>query len=214
MTSGGPELVRSLEQLKSGLAESPVIASLVGGANYAEYLASTAKVCVVANVAIGDLSAVVRALAREGKFVFVNVDSCPGLGQDKGGLEYVQSMNVPGIISTRTALVQRAKALGMVTIQKVFVTDRSNLPRSLKSVESSRPHMVELMPWPVVPFIEQADLRKLSPFVAAGFVTSPTDVAMAINRGAVAVGTSDRGLWAMGRSDFAAYDTVHAHTQG
>lgn len=191
-----------LEFLRDGLEHSPVIGSLTTNTKFDDYLASESRVCVVANVAIRELPRVVAALESAAKFVFVNIDSCPGLGQDKGGIDYVQSLEVPGIVSTHLSLVQRANALGMVTIQKVFVTDRSNLPRSLRSVEISKPRMIELMPWPVIHFIQPAQLERLHPFIAAGFVRNPTDVVAALSLGAQAVGTSEHRLWAMTGSDF------------
>lgn len=194
--------VQHLKDLWKGLEHSPVIGSLVANAHLDEYVESASRVAIVANVAIRDLPDVIETLSANGKFVLVNIDSCPGLGQDKGGLDYVQALGTPGIISTRVSLVQRANALGMVTIQKVFITDRSNLPRSMKSVELSKPTLVELMPWPVIPFIERTELNSLKPFVAAGFVKRPEDVIRALAMGASAVATSDPKLWAMTYTDF------------
>ena len=187
-----PELPRSLDEK---LYRHPVIASLYGTDALAEFLAGPCPVGIVANVALPDMENVVTRAVAAGKFVFVNIDNCDGLAQDRGGVEYLRKIGTPGLITTRTALIQRANALGMVTMQKVFVTDRSTLPRSVNAVQQSKPHLMQLMPWPVISSIGAGELAKLSPYVAAGFVTSTDDVVAAIKGGAKAVSTSDVALW-------------------
>ncbi|MET0853762.1 MAG: glycerol-3-phosphate responsive antiterminator [Microterricola sp.] len=187
-----PELPRSLDEK---LYRHPVMASLYGTDALAEFLAGPCPVGIVANVALPDMETVVTRAAAAGKFVFVNIDNCDGLAQDRGGVEYLRKIGTPGLITTRTALIQRANALGMVTMQKVFVTDRSTLPRSVNAVQQSKPHLMQLMPWPVISSIASGELAKLSPYVAAGFVTSTDDVVAAIKGGAKAVSTSDVALW-------------------
>ncbi|TKV02464.1 glycerol-3-phosphate responsive antiterminator, partial [Citrobacter sp. TBCS-14] len=49
------------------------------------------------------------------------------------------------------------KKCGLVTMQKIFVTDRSTWLRSLKAVEQSEPDYVQLMPAQMLPLLSQAD---------------------------------------------------------
>jgi glycerol uptake operon antiterminator len=181
--------------LEASLYRHPVIASLYGTESLSRFLAGACPVGIIAKVALPDMENLVSAVSAAGKFVFVNIDNCDGLAQDRGGVEYLRKIGTPGLITTRATLVQRANALGMVTMQKVFVTDRSNLPRSTNAVQQSKPHLVQLMPWAVIPALAAADLAELSPFVAAGFVKSQGDVVAALKAGAKAVSTSDFELW-------------------
>lgn len=190
---------RNLTLLQGALAVSPVLGSIVGPERVEAFLAARSRVAVLAAVDLKDLEQVTGRLADGGKFVFVNIDSCRGLAQDKGGIEYLRALGVPGIVSTRTSLAEKAKPLGQIAMQKVFVTDRSNLPRSVVSTAMSKPDLLELMPWPVLPRIEAGVRKELSPFVAAGFVQRPEDVAAALTLGASAVATSDPELWALSR---------------
>lgn len=187
-----PALPRFLEEQ---LFRHPVMASLYGVDALAQFLAGPCPVGIVANVALPDMENVVSRAAAAGKFIFVNIDNCDGLAQDRGGVEYLRKIGTPGLITTRTALIQRANALGMVTMQKVFVTDRSTLPRSVNAVQQSKPHLTQLMPWPVISSIPANELTQLSPYVAAGFITTTEDVVAAIKGGAKAVSSSDVALW-------------------
>ncbi|MFI7045008.1 glycerol-3-phosphate responsive antiterminator [Streptosporangium sandarakinum] len=135
-----------------------------------------------------------------GKIVFVNMDSTPGLGHDPGALTYLKGIGAIGICSTRAAIIERANGLGLLAMQKVFVTDRSNLRRSLQSVARSQPDLVQLMPAIVLRYMERQARDLGVPYLAAGFVQGTQDVAEALHHGAAGVCTSDEGLWELRRS--------------
>lgn len=177
------------------LTRNPVIASVFGVEAIPGFIASGCQVCILANVALHELAGLLEALSDAGKYTFVNLDACSGLGHDRGGVEYLKQIGAEGIISTKTALIQRANTLGMVTMQKVFVTDRSNLPRNTMAIEQSKPHLVQVMPWPVISHLAEGERRSLAPFIAAGFIRTGADVARALREGAKGVSTSDTDLW-------------------
>lgn len=178
------------------LVRHPVIASLYGLDMLGSFLAGPGEVAIGANVALAEVDQLVGACSDSDRFLFVNADNCGGLAQDRRGIEHLRHLGVNGVLSTRGSLVQQANSLGMVTMQKVFVTDRSTLPRSVNSIQQSKPHFTQLMPWPVLSRLSREALDRLGPFVAAGFVQSRDDVAEALACGASAVSTSDSSLWA------------------
>ncbi|KML48088.1 transcriptional regulator [Burkholderia cepacia] len=183
------------KSLGARLARHPVIATLYGAEQADSFIDSAAEVGIVANVDLRRLQAVVAALARAGKFVIVNIDSCDGLSQDKGGVEYLADIGVASLVSTRVATIQRANRTGLITMQKVFVTDRSTWPRSVKAIEQSDPNLVQLMPAPMLAHLSEADRQALPPIVASGFVGNADDVRGARRHGAIAVSTSDSTWW-------------------
>lgn len=181
--------------LGARLTRHPVIGTLYGVDQIDAIFESVAEVCIVANVELRKLQPVIATLANAGKYVIVNIDSCEGLSQDKGGVEYLADIGVTSLVSTRVATIQRANRAGMVTMQKVFVTDRSTWPRSVKALEQSDPNLVQLMPAPMLSHLPEADRRALPPIVTSGFVCNRDDIRSALAHGAVAVSTSDRKLW-------------------
>jgi glycerol uptake operon antiterminator len=177
------------------LTRNPVIASVFGAGCVARFLDSGCQLCILAHVSLHELEGLLQQLDRAGKFTFVNMDACSGLGQDRGAVEYLKKIGTQGVVSTKTAMIQRANSLNMVTMQKVFVTDRSNLPRSAAALEQSKPHLVQVMPWPVIAHLTEGEKRSLSPFIAAGFIRTESDVATALRAGAKGVSTSANELW-------------------
>lgn len=177
------------------LTRHPVIATLYGPDEIDCFVQSTAEVAIVANVDLRKLHRVVAALTKADKYVIVNIDSCDGLSQDKGGVEYLADIGVTSLVSTRVATIQRGNRAGLVTMQKVFVTDRSTWPRSVKALEQSDPNLVQLMPAPMLARLSAQDRKALPPIVASGFVCNEADVLAILGGGAVAVSTSDTELW-------------------
>ncbi|MEU6741191.1 glycerol-3-phosphate responsive antiterminator [Streptosporangium sandarakinum] len=187
-------------RLLAALAEHPVMASLVGAEMADRFTTTSTPLGILASVPLGDLAATVQRTVAAGKIVFVNMDSTPGLGHDPGALTYLKAIGAIGICSTRAAIIERANGLGLLAMQKVFVTDRSNLRRSLQSVARSQPDLVQLMPAIVLRYMERQARDLGVPYLAAGFVQGAQDVAEALHHGAAGVCTSDEDLWELRRS--------------
>jgi glycerol uptake operon antiterminator len=181
--------------LGARLKRRPVIATLYGVEQFDSFVQSAAEVAIVANVDLRLLHKVVSALTKSGKYVIVNIDSCDGLSQDKGGVEYLADIGVASLVSTRVATIQRGNRAGLMTVQKVFVTDRSTWPRSVKALEQSDPNIVQLMPAAMLARLSTQDRKALPPIIASGFVCDEGDARDALKRGAIAVSTSDCALW-------------------
>ncbi|MBE1534715.1 glycerol-3-phosphate responsive antiterminator [Actinomadura algeriensis] len=187
-------------RLLTALAEYPVMASLVGVDMAERFTATPAPLGVLASVPLADIQATVAKTVDAGKIVFVNMDSTPGLGHDPGALTYLKGIGAVAVCSTRAGIVERASALGLLAMQKVFVTDRSNLHRSVQSIARSQPDLVQLMPAVVLPYVERRARDLGVPYLAAGFVQGASDVADALRHGAAGVCTSDEDLWDLRRT--------------
>ncbi|MDP9912452.1 glycerol uptake operon antiterminator [Variovorax boronicumulans] len=183
--------------LGARLARHPIIATLYGAEQIDAFIDSTTEIAIVANVELRKLHAVVATITRADKIAIVNIDSCEGISPDKGGVEYLAEIGATSLVSTRVATIQRANRAGLLTMQKVFVTDRSTWPRSVKALEQSDPNLVQLMPAPMLSHISAKERNALPPIVASGFVVTPNDVRSALAAGAVAVSTSDAAMWSL-----------------
>lgn len=179
----------------SRLHRLPVVASLYGTADVSAFLESRAEFAIVANIEITQLRPLVALLLEHGKVPLINVDATPGLAHDRGALAFVSWVGAVGIISTRGTIASAARSANLLAVQKVFVTDRSNLPRIQGGIAQHRPDLVQLMPAPILPHLEPRDVQAFKPFIAAGFVTSEEEVDQALRHGAVGICSSDVTLW-------------------
>ncbi|RQO42091.1 transcriptional regulator [Variovorax sp. KBW07] len=188
--------------LGARLARHPIIATLYGAEQIDAFIDSATEIAIVANVELRKLHAVVATITRADKIAIVNIDSCEGISPDKGGVEYLAEIGATSLVSTRVATIQRANRAGLLTMQKVFVTDRSTWPRSVKALEQSDPNLVQLMPAPMLSHISVKERNALPPIVASGFVITENDVRSALAAGAVAVSTSDTAMWSLDTKSF------------
>ncbi len=182
----------SLEQT---LRDNPVIGTLFGEDDLDHFEAQPTRFSFVANLPLARVGTIFDRLSKVKTLPLLNIDSVPGLTANSDGLEYLQGIRVPGIITTHTNAVSRAVDLGFLAVQKVFVTDRSNLRRAAATAKSSRAHFIQLMPWPVLPYLSPEFFHVLGPFIASGFVNSEDDITSALRLGAMAVTTSQTELW-------------------
>ncbi|MFK4064016.1 MULTISPECIES: glycerol-3-phosphate responsive antiterminator [Brucella] len=180
------------------LLRAPVMATLYGVDNLQAFLDSKAEVGIVANIALRHVAEVLNALKKSNKLIVLNIDSCEGLSQDKGAIEFLAEIGISVLLSTRVPTIQKAAQCGLLTMQKVFVTDRSTWPRSLKAISQSAPNLVQIMPSPMLGYLSAEDKRRLPPIVASGFICNEADVATAMKQGAIAVSSSNKSLWNYG----------------
>ena len=109
---------------KPELAECPVIAAVKNEVQLENALRSE---CEVVFLLFGDLLNVAELTERvreAGKFPVVHLDLVNGLSPRDIAVDFIaKTTRAGGIISTRPALVRRAKELGLFTVLRVFVID-------------------------------------------------------------------------------------------
>lgn len=125
----------------------PVIAAVKNEAQLENALRSE---CEVVFLLFGDLLNVAELTERvraAGKFPVVHLDLVNGLSPRDIAVDFIaKTTRAGGIISTRPALVRRAKELGLFTVLRVFVIDSmalENLARDRLNVE---PDVLEILP--------------------------------------------------------------------
>lgn len=152
--------------------------------------------CFLAQTDLIELEgAITRIHEQPNKFVFVNIDSILGLAQDRGGVDYLARLGADGLLTTRGSLIPRAQEAGLLTVQKLFITDRSNIQRGVAAVQGSKPDLLQVMPAPVLPFVADHEIMRIRPVIAAGFVTDSERVESALTHGATGVSTSTPAVW-------------------
>ncbi len=185
----------NVEQLKEAMADHPIAAVIYGPESLPVFLQADARVCFLANLELRRVPAVVRAIREHRRHVIVNVDAISGLAQDRAGVEFLKDVGVTAVVTTRGSLVPRIRSLGLMAMQKVFITDRSNLPRTIESVQNAQPDAVQLMPAPILAHIDPDVRRLFEPFITGGFVVDAAAVRSARRHGAIGVTTQTTALW-------------------
>lgn len=144
---------------------------------------------------------IVEKIKDSGKKALVHIDLIAGLSAKEVSVEFIRRQtNADGIITTKPALVRRAKELGLFTVLRFFVIDSLAL-KNIENLESQhgmfRPDVIEVLPG-VMPKVLQK-IAKISriPMIAGGLVTDREDVIQALSAGAMAVSATNQEVWTL-----------------
>lgn len=179
----------------SALEDMPVIAA-VRDRFFEKALNSPASVIFLLGGDISTIGDKIRTAKEKGKFIFVHIDLTDGIGKDKSGLKFLNSLGLDGILSTRGNLIKFAKEIGLITIQRFFVYDSYGVNGIEDMVNNTKPDFIEIMPG-LIDKITARFSKGITPLIAGGLIETKQEITNALNSGAFAVSTGKEELWNM-----------------
>jgi len=138
----------------------------------------------------------VQRIKEVNKEVFIHIDFIDGLANTKSAIEFVAEMWKPsGIITTKSNLIQHAKSIGLLTVQRMFLIDRNALKRGLDIAHRVGPDAIEVLPGLMPSIIDELTNLTHLPIIAGGLVSNETEVLQGLKAGALAISAGSRDLW-------------------
>lgn len=180
------------------LGTQTIIATVKDEEDFRRVLESDCTVVFLLYGSILNLPDLVDTLTTHGKTVLVNVDLLQGFGSGDVVVDYVAERTAAvGVLSSKAAMVRRARALGLLAVHRFFLIDSMSYRNLARQVRSSKADCVEILPgcMPRVIGWVVADIDV--PLIAGGLVCERDDVHDALGAGAAAVASSNHGVWAM-----------------
>lgn len=183
--------------LTDTLADNPLIAAVKSEAALARALESEAGVIFLLFGDLLNISSLTEQVHRSGKLAFVHLDLIEGLASREVAVEFVaRNTAADGIISTKAALTRRAKALGLLAIQRFFLLDSLAL-NNLEHLAQDSSDAIEVLPGLMPQIISWAVESTGKPVIAGGLIRTKEDVTSALGAGAIAVSSTNPEVWAM-----------------
>lgn len=175
---------------------NPIIAAVRTPKLLEDALSSDLEIIFLLCGNVFNLEKMVSLIHRSGKRAFVHLDLVKGFAQDSYFVKYLADEVKPeGVISTKNALLQRAKQDGLTTIQRVFLLDSSALEVSISSIQKVRPNAVEILPGCSPKLISKITQNIDLPIITGGFVDTIEEIKRNLEAGALSCSTSDVDLW-------------------
>lgn len=185
-------------QLLELLAAGPVIAAVKSPEGLAQALDSDVSVLFLLYGDILTIRDTVARVREAGKRVFVHLDLIEGLSNREISADFIaRSTAADGVISTRPALTRRARELGLVAIQRIFLLDSMALKNVERHFSQESADLVEVLPGLMPKIIRQLCRTTGRPIIAGGLITDKEDVTGALGAGAVAVSSTNPAVWSM-----------------
>ncbi len=187
--------------IRTLLEEDPVIMAVKNEKALHDALESDGKIVFLLYGTLPRLEVIVRRILGAGKMPFVHVELVDGLKPDAGLADYFADVfgSECGVITTHTALVARARALGVPVIQRVFAVDRRSLEQGEESLRVVLPDALEIIPGVVPSAIRYFHERfpELA-IIAGGLIRSKKSMYDVMTSGGVGVSTTDVSFWEVG----------------
>ncbi|WP_199621017.1 glycerol-3-phosphate responsive antiterminator [Paenibacillus alkalitolerans] len=185
------------QDVRYGLFEGQKVLPAVRQIKELERLLTTPFVYIVLlGGRVGQLKTMVDLAAGSGKKVLLHADLIDGLKNDEYAAEFLcQHIRPAGLISTRTAVIQKTKQNKLLSIQRMFLIDSGALETSIGLVEKTEPDLIEVLPGILPHLIAEVRERTGIPVIAGGLIRTFGEVEAALAAGAAAITTSRADLW-------------------
>ena len=156
------------------------------------------KVIFVLYGDICSIPGIVKRIKEAGKTALVHIDLITGLSAKEAAVDYIKnSTAADGILSTKSLMIQRAKELSMYAVLRYFVIDSMAI-KSIENLDRQRrkkPDFIEVMPGVMPKVIRKICRSSRIPVIAGGLIADKEDVMGALEAGAVAVSSTNPGVW-------------------
>lgn len=188
------------QEFYDAVEANPVIAAVKSDAGL--HAAVEMEEIQVIFVLYGDVCTIPEILERikaAGKKAMVHIDLIAGLSAKEISVEFIaRQTRADGIITTKPALVRRAKELGIFAVLRFFVIDSLAL-KNIENLEmqcgTSRPDFIEVLPGVMPKVLGRIAKVSRIPMIAGGLITEKEDVIAALSVGAIAVSSTNQDVW-------------------
>ena len=181
---------------REALEDSPVIAAVKDEAGLMRCLSCESRIVFILYGDICNIASIVDRIKKAGKLAMVHIDLISGLASKEIAVDFIrQYTKADGIISTRPALIRRAKELGLMGILRLFVIDSMAYENLEKQAKQAKPDVIEVLPALMPKVVSRICRISQIPVIAGGLVSEKEDIMSLLAAGVVSVSTTDQDLW-------------------
>ncbi len=179
------------QEFYDAVEANPVIAAVKSDAGLQAAVVLYGDVCTIPEI--------LEKIKAAGKKAMVHIDLIAGLSAKEISVEFIaRQTRADGIITTKPALVRRAKELGIFAVLRFFVIDSLAL-KNIENLEmqcgTSRPDFIEVLPGVMPKVLGRIAKVSRIPMIAGGLITEKEDVIAALSAGAIAVSSTNQDVW-------------------
>lgn len=184
------------KEFKEALEDSPIIAAIKDDAGLKKCLECDSRIIFILYGDVLTIPAIVEQVKAGGKLAFVHMDLVQGLSSREVSVDFISNNTcADGIISTKAALIQRARELSLYTVMRFFVIDSmayGNIERQLQKV---RPDVIEVLPGPMPSVVRRMHKLFRQPLISSGLISEKEDVYAVLAAGATSISTTNQDVW-------------------
>ena len=178
--------------------KNPIIAAVNNLDKLDMALVSPCRIIFLLAGSIMNIKDIVDKCKKHDKCILVHLDLLEGMSKDACALKYISEYIKPdGIITTRSSLIRTAKENNVFAIQRLFILDSLSLDTGIKSLHSTKPEAIEILPGIMPKAIKRIHAETQIPLIAGGLIIDKEDAIASLNAGAIGISTSNKAVWYM-----------------
>lgn len=178
------------------IQDTPIIPAVKNEESLEACLKGDSRVIFILYGDICSISAIVERVKKSGKLALVHMDLIAGLGSKDISVDYIKERTqADGVITTKPALIKRARELGLYTVLRFFIIDSLALANLEKQTKEAKPDCIEVLPGVMPKVIKKIVKNTRAPLIAGGLISDKEDVCNALDAGAVSVSSTNELLW-------------------
>jgi glycerol uptake operon antiterminator len=186
------------KRLIEAVEESPIIAAVKDMDGLHKCFESDSRIIFILFGDICNIAEIINTIKEHDRLAIVHMDLVNGLSQKEISVDYLKNnTKADGIISTKVALIKRAKELKLYTIFRFFVIDSMAFENIKKQTEAVGPDFVEILPGVMPKVIKRICSLIPVPIIAGGLIADKEDVMSALSAGAMSISSTNPSVWFM-----------------
>lgn len=183
-------------EFKDALEDSPIIAAIKDGEGLAKCKASDSRVIFILYGDICSIADIVDEVKSAGKLAMVHLDLITGLNSKEIAVDFIKKYTkADGIITTKPALIKRARELSLYSILRLFVIDSMAYENIERQIKTARPDLIEILPALMPKVVSKICTMTSTPVIAGGLVSDKEDVMELLQAGVICVSATNPKIW-------------------
>lgn len=184
------------KEFKEALENSPIIAAIKDSDGLSQCKSSESQVVFILFGDICNIGDIVSEVKASGKIAMVHIDLITGLSSKEIAVDFIKKYTAAdGIITTKPALIKRAKELNLYTILRLFVIDSMAYENIQRQLKSAKPDLIEILPALMPKVVSKICKLSNTPVIAGGLVSEKEDIMDLLNAGVTSVSSTNPQIW-------------------
>lgn len=181
---------------KEAMEASPIIAAIKDDDGLKKCIHSDSEVIFILYGDVCSIPDIVQYVKDAEKIAMVHLDLINGLSAKEIAVDFIRKYTkADGIITTKPALIKRAKELGLYTILRLFVLDSMAYENIEKQLQTAKPDIIEILPALMPKVVAKICKRSTVPVIAGGLVADKEDVMSLLQAGVVSISSTNEKIW-------------------
>ncbi|NCB91255.1 MAG: glycerol-3-phosphate responsive antiterminator [Clostridia bacterium] len=187
-----------MHKMMEDIEVCPIIAAVKDDEGLKACLDSESNIIFVLYGDICTIGDIVKKIKGSNKKAVVHMDLIQGLSSKEVAVDFLKKNTMAdGVITTRPALIRKAKEEGFFTVLRFFVIDSMAYENIQKQSAAVSPDVIEILPGLMPKVIRKIQKSVRRPVIAGGLISEKEDIMAALDAGAVAISTTNKAVWFM-----------------